>query len=477
MVYALWGQMKRAIDEFEQAISIEPESEWGKEAARQKTLLEGKAPSPAQIYPLNWTPDAEILDAPNTKMRLDKICKLIVSHSDVPEGWISFSVRILDGPNLGAISLPDGRIYVYKELLSFVREELDDSDDVMAFILGHEIAHVIYHHAQRAFENETSLLGIIKDEEIEPAIRSLSQADEYEADRYGVLYAYRAGYNPYAAVRFLEKLIATRGDIAPGGRYPKHSERIDQIHEYLTSVNIGYTFFEKGLKALMADNCKDAIRDFTVFLRFFPNSIGARNNLGVAYHKQSYLASDKANIWKKTDDIDADSYIRYQLLVRTRGDEKIDRNEMLQKATQQFNLCLNQNPLYAPAINNLASVYDDMRKFQQAIKLYHNAVKVAPNRPEPHNNLGVLYCKLAESNKNDSEKEALFHKATQQFKKAVKLNANYADPYYNLALIHENRSSYFEAAEAWREYLRLAPQTGWRKRAIYHLENLQTKAK
>lgn len=477
MVYALWQQASLAIDEFQKAISIAHESEWGKAAARQKTLLEGKAFSPAEIHPLNWTPDAEILDVPDTQKHLDQICRLLVSHSDAREGWINFSVRILNSPNLRTISLPDGRIYVYKGFLSFVREELDDSDDVMAFILAHEIAHVIFHHAQRAFESENSLLGIIKDEAIEPAIRSLSQADEYEADRYGVLYAYRAGYNPYASVRFLEKLIAIRGDIAPGGRYPTHSERIERIHEYLTSVNIVYTSFEKGLKALMADNCKDAIRDFTVFLRLFPNSIGARNNLGVAYHKQGYLASDKANTWKKTDDIDLDSYIRYQVLARTRGDEKIDRNEMLQKAMQQFNLCISQNPSYAPAINNLASVYNDMGKVQQAKELYQKAIKVSPNRPEPHNNLGVLYCKLAESNKNDSEKEALWNKATQQFKKAVKLNANYADPYYNLALIHETLSSYFEAAEAWREYLRLAPQTGWRKRAIYHLENLQTKAK
>lgn len=127
MVYALWQQVPLAIAEFQKSISIDPESEWGKAAARQKTLLEGKAPSPSQIYPLNWTPDAEVLDDPSTKTRLDKILRLLARHSDSPEGWINFSVRILDSPNLPAISLPDGRIYVYKGLLSFVREALDDS--------------------------------------------------------------------------------------------------------------------------------------------------------------------------------------------------------------------------------------------------------------------------------------------------------------------------------------------------------------
>lgn len=111
--------------------------------------------------------------------------------------------------------------------------ELQDSEDSLAWILGHELAHLLEeHHIQRGVTLD-DFLGFMSTLAQDPrsataaAARqfttSYSQRLELEADRLGARLAYRAGYDPLAAIPFLERREPYRAG------YPTARLRIEQI--------------------------------------------------------------------------------------------------------------------------------------------------------------------------------------------------------------------------------------------------------
>jgi predicted Zn-dependent protease len=124
-----------------------------------------------------------------------------------------------------AYATPNGMVFVSTGLLDFVQDEAE-----LACLLGHEITHIIYQHgyeelekrkvaikAQGAFaeldmeteqqKSEEQLeLEELADKFYENATAPRQMEYEYEADKMGVVYAARAGYDPYALSRLLTRL-------------------------------------------------------------------------------------------------------------------------------------------------------------------------------------------------------------------------------------------------------------------------------
>ncbi len=138
---------------------------------------------------------------------------------------------LFDSPQANAFALPGGKVGVYTGLLA-----LAESDDELAVVVGHEIAHVTARHgAERMSQALAAAVGgaVVGAATEESSNRDLwrigygvgatlgtlaySRVHESEADYIGLRYAARAGYDPRASVTFWRKMAAA----ATGPRPPK----------------------------------------------------------------------------------------------------------------------------------------------------------------------------------------------------------------------------------------------------------------
>ncbi len=145
--------------------------------------------------------------------RLTEIGKKIANVSDRKDLIYRFSV--IEDDDLNAFTTPGGYIYVHSGLME------KSNDDELACVIGHEAGHVAARHIAKKMQaqigydiliNIASRKGGLRDLQRAASISynlimlGFSRQDETLADRIGVKYAYKAGYDPYAMITFLKKL-------------------------------------------------------------------------------------------------------------------------------------------------------------------------------------------------------------------------------------------------------------------------------
>jgi len=163
----------------------------------------------------------------------------------------AWEVNVLTAPEVNAWCMPGGKMAVYTGLI----EKLQVTDDELAAVMGHEIAHALREHArERASEQAiagsvisvgAAVLGLgnIGQQGAEFAYMGLlglpnSRRHETEADRIGVELAARAGYDPRAAVTLWQKM----GQVGGGepikflSTHPSQSDRLNDLTAYSQRV-------------------------------------------------------------------------------------------------------------------------------------------------------------------------------------------------------------------------------------------------
>jgi predicted Zn-dependent protease len=152
--------------------------------------------------------------APAAERFLNNVLARLAPASETPGE--PYRVTILNSPIVNAFALPSGDIFVTRGLLALA----NDASEVAA-VMAHEIAHVTAHHAaQRAeLEKTAALFSRVstdvlsrpqEGEQVEAKMRltiaHFSREQEFEADQIGIKVIAKAGYDPYAAARFLSSL-------------------------------------------------------------------------------------------------------------------------------------------------------------------------------------------------------------------------------------------------------------------------------
>lgn len=132
---------------------------------------------------------------------------------------IVYHFDVLDEESVNAFALPGGYVYIFKGLIDEFDEQ--DFDDELAYILGHEVAHIVAKHSAKRIQSALGyqLLKVLivsnkksrkiargADLAFNQIMLGYSKQDEFTADALGVVYMQRAGYDPRAAIKFLEKL-------------------------------------------------------------------------------------------------------------------------------------------------------------------------------------------------------------------------------------------------------------------------------
>ena len=187
--------------------------------------------------------------------RVRAIAQRMIVHTagfraDAP-GW-HWEVNVISSDQLNAFCVGEGKIGVFSGII----EALRLSDDEIAAIMGHEIAHVLREHGRERASQEsrsqwvTGLIGaLVGDEHGEVLHLSAlfyllpnSREQETEADRMGVELAARAGYDPKAALTLWRKLERRAGRQPPQfwNTHPSHASRLKDLQTYSEKASASY---------------------------------------------------------------------------------------------------------------------------------------------------------------------------------------------------------------------------------------------
>ena len=184
--------------------------------------------------------------------RVQEIGRRIARVSDRQD--VAYQFGVIREKGLNAFTLPGGTIYVYTGLI----EQADE--DELAAVLSHEMGHAAARHTAKQLQADlgfTLLMQIaaaagaapdaarVADSMYGLLRNGYSRQDELEADRLGIRYALRAGYNPEGMVTFLEKMLQEHPEDAVDKAsvwrrtHPLTSDRIAQAKKEIETLRQG----------------------------------------------------------------------------------------------------------------------------------------------------------------------------------------------------------------------------------------------
>jgi predicted Zn-dependent protease len=172
-----------------------------------------------------------------------------IFRADAP-AW-NWAVNVQTSKELNAYCMPGGKIMVYSGLI----ERLSLSDDELATVIGHEMAHALREHSReavsRAYAEQLGLQGLGALAGLSGSTMQLagmisqvtfslprSRVQESEADRIGLELMARAGYDPRASLSLWKKMEQTGGGGPPAflSTHPSSSTRASDLSALIPRV-------------------------------------------------------------------------------------------------------------------------------------------------------------------------------------------------------------------------------------------------
>jgi tetratricopeptide (TPR) repeat protein len=387
------------------------------------------------------------------------------------------------------IALPDGGIILSKRVLEICYQVPELGDDRVAFMLAHELAHLLnddFWH-MRFFQavEASSAKTQVSPEFLEEMQRSAGMTEhvlarELQADERGIIYAAMAGFNTHAIVvdspqvNFFVDWIRTLdprriGGVAAGQLRPTAQERAEALRAHLRRVANTTALFQVGLWFYYAGDYPQAILAFEDFRAFFPGR-EVHHNLAASHHQ---LALQAYEAWKKDlpvfpfhlsltiDPLTRASRIYLEGPTRGGASGPTDPATMLRHHLDQaitwYREALAQDASYTPAALNLGyalmvrGVHAKTRglnaDFAEAVTILLRALERDPTSPEILNNLGVALWYVERPNQ-----------AEAYLTQARTLAPTYAAPVFNLGQIARAERRDANARHYEHVYKQLAPQ-------------------
>lgn len=185
----------------------------------------------------------------------DRLIKQTPVYRADAANW-KWEVNVEKNEQINAYCMPGGKIMVFTGLI----DKLNTTDDELAAVIGHEIAHALREHGRErmslayAQQGGLALLAVVIGSKKNAATGLAlggaamgtqlffalpnSRTQETEADRMGLELAARAGYNPNAAISLWTKM-AQSGGKKPAeflSSHPSDKTRIDDLSKLIPTV-------------------------------------------------------------------------------------------------------------------------------------------------------------------------------------------------------------------------------------------------
>lgn len=389
-----------------------------------------------------------------------------------------------------ALALPDGSIVLTRGALRLTLEAGDRHDAAagdarLAFVLGHELAHLAkddFWHASAfsavtRFSREATrqtTLGLLR-----TTPRDLQSA-ELQADAYGLLYMTWAGYAPETLLAqeasFFDQWSVATGEVGDLA-HPGASDRGAFLRSQLAQVADDLDFFRFGVRLLELGRYEDAL----LLLERFKDLFASREvftDIGVAHYQLALRELARC---------DGQAVMRFALPLiadpatlaerrRQRGaagsspallDPCLDApafREQIATAQRYLRLACERDGQYLPArVDLLAAMLLD-GKYAGALELADEALELAPRSSEALNGKALGLFQFGLDTRTDTTDTAL-----ALLDEARRADPSSSAPIYNQAVILDQRGRTAAARAAWVALLALEPNGPYSESARHRL--------
>jgi predicted Zn-dependent protease len=178
---------------------------------------------------------AKLLKDPAVLAYVDGIAQSVARNSD---SAVPITIKVVDSTEVNAFSYPGGFLYVNSGLLVAVDDEAE-----IAAVIAHEIAHVVARDGMRdsrylgTTSNSNSPVVADSGGYLVP-LRGVTSPRETAADSHAIQYLQKAGYDPAALVRFLQRMqeiepAQFESVLAMFQTHPPTAERLRLVREQI----------------------------------------------------------------------------------------------------------------------------------------------------------------------------------------------------------------------------------------------------
>ncbi len=231
---------------------------------------------------------------PELNARVDRVGHQVLKANGFTKRNYVFT--ILNSSEINAFAAPAGYIYITTGMLDIL-----ESDDELACVLAHEIAHVEQEHGLKQYRRAQKaaaigvLVSVISGQDVsiiaefvrELVMRGYDRKYEKEADRYGYMYVRRTSFDPEMNLVLMGKLLdmelANDVKIVSWLRtHPKAEDRLKYINEYKADAEKAMQYISEldkidtGIAAAVKDeptgyiNAIDSLKSFVDIVKTLP---------------------------------------------------------------------------------------------------------------------------------------------------------------------------------------------------------------
>jgi predicted Zn-dependent protease len=194
--------------------------------------------------------DRDAAQVARIKAIVGRLVPQTTAFRDDAAKW-AWEAHVITLDDVNAWCMPGGKMAIYTGLIN----KLQATDDELAAVMGHEIAHALREHSREQMSQQAiaqagigiagalfgigelgqNIGGMVADVTL---FKPKSRGMETEADRIGVELAARAGYNPQAAISLWQKMEKLGGGQPPQflSTHPSHETRIADLQAYSAKV-------------------------------------------------------------------------------------------------------------------------------------------------------------------------------------------------------------------------------------------------
>jgi len=204
-----------------------------------------------QSYQQVLSEEKVVRSGPEVELVKRVASRLAAATGDAASSF-EWAVSVVQSDQVNAFCLPGGKIVVYTGILPVAQGEAG-----LATVMGHEMAHATSRHGSQRilrsemmnaamagaqfsmsdldYQQQRTVIALLGGAAQYGAILPFSRGHETEADRVGLIYMARAGYDPRESIEFWKRMSSVGGQKPPefASTHPSDGSRIANLERLL----------------------------------------------------------------------------------------------------------------------------------------------------------------------------------------------------------------------------------------------------